>query len=147
MLEGVITGVLELGAAGTVEDGSRRFFLTAAARVTNERDLMQLPVADNVVLADVADVERTLALRNDNVFLNGRRAVRLAMRCPPPVVALHPDDAAALGLGDGTDVAVDGKSAARLIVDPSIPRGHVGASVGRILPRGLSRRVRVEARR
>jgi NADH-quinone oxidoreductase subunit G len=74
----------------------------------------------------------------------GRRPERLAARCPGPRVALHPDDAAALGLSEGVAVSVDGAGPVPLALDPAVPRGHVGASVGRVLPRGLARRVRVE---
>jgi NADH-quinone oxidoreductase subunit G len=75
-----------------------------------------------------------------------RRADRLAQRCPPPVVALNPEDAAALGLSEGAEVSVAGSAPVALKLDASIPRGHVAASAGRVLPRGLLRRVRVEAR-
>jgi len=132
------TPVLTDGVRGPLKGGDPGISVLADIAAPDPRQ-QDAPAGDGLIVLPLHD-----AFAGDEL---GRRAVRLAMRCPPPVVALHPDDAAALGLGDGTDVAVDGKSAARLIVDPSIPRGHVGASVGRILPRGLSRRVRVEARR
>jgi NADH-quinone oxidoreductase subunit G len=75
-----------------------------------------------------------------------RRAHRLAQRCPPPVVVLNPEDAATLGLSEGAEVSVDGSTPAAMRLDASVPRGHVAASAGRVLPRGLSRRVSVEAR-
>jgi NADH-quinone oxidoreductase subunit G len=75
----------------------------------------------------------------------GRRAARLAARCPAPVVLLHPEDAAALGLAAGDPVSVAGGPAAAVALDDALPRGHVAASAGRVLPRGLSGRVRVEA--
>ena len=77
----------------------------------------------------------------------GRRAARLAARCPAPVVLLHPEDAAALGLAAGDPVSVAGGPAAALTLDDTLPRGHVGASAGRVLPRGVPVRVHVEAAR
>jgi NADH-quinone oxidoreductase subunit G len=62
------------------------------------------------------------------------------------VVALHPDDAAALGLEAGATVSVDGAAPRPLTLDPAVPRGHVAASAGRVIPRGLARRVAVESR-
>jgi NADH-quinone oxidoreductase subunit G len=75
----------------------------------------------------------------------GRRAARLAARCPAPVAALHPDDASELGLDEGAPVTVGGAGPVPLTLDESIPRGHVGASAGRLLPRGMAHRVIVEA--
>ena len=74
-----------------------------------------------------------------------RRAARLADRCPAPVVALHPEDAAARGLAAGTPVAVAGAAPVALTLDADVPRGHVAASVGRVLPRGARAPVTVEA--
>jgi NADH-quinone oxidoreductase subunit G len=75
-----------------------------------------------------------------------RRAHRLAQRCPAPVAALHPEDAARLGLAAGAPVSVAGAAPVPLTLDASVPRGHVAASAGRLLPRGSRRRVAVEAR-
>jgi NADH-quinone oxidoreductase subunit G len=74
----------------------------------------------------------------------GRGAARLAARCPSPVVILHPADAEALGLAEGQGVSIAGANAA-LTLSEQVPRGHVAASAARVLPRGLARRVRVEA--
>ncbi|REC58179.1 NADH-quinone oxidoreductase subunit NuoG [Rhodosalinus sediminis] len=74
-----------------------------------------------------------------------RRAARLADRCPAPVVALHPEDAAARGLAAGMPVAVAGAAPVALTLDGDVPRGHVAASVGRVLPRGARAPVTVEA--
>ncbi len=75
----------------------------------------------------------------------GRRAQRLAQRCPAPVIALHPDDATELGLVDGQAVAIDGGEAVPLTLDPAVPKGHVAATAGRLLPRGGGHRAIVEA--
>lgn len=75
-----------------------------------------------------------------------RAAERLMMRAPHHVVMLHPEDAAALSLTAGQALQINGRDCpAPLTLDDAIPRGHVGLSAGAIAPRGLNRRVRVEA--
>nr|WP_201158596.1 NADH-quinone oxidoreductase subunit NuoG [Rhodobaculum claviforme] len=63
-----------------------------------------------------------------------RAGAPLAERAGRPVMRLHPEDAAALGLSEGALATVAG---ARLpvVCDAGLPRGHVG------LPAALSRRV------
>ena len=77
-----------------------------------------------------------------------RAAERLMMRAPPPVAMLHPEDAEALSLAAGEALRIDGRECpAPLTLSDAIPRGHVGLSAGRLAPRCLNRRVRVEAMR
>ena len=74
-----------------------------------------------------------------------RASAPLSERAPPPRLAIHPDDAAALGVSDGTLVRVEGTAAAPLPVslDAALPRGHAALSAGGIAPRGGVRRVRI----
>ncbi|MGE3850923.1 MAG: efflux RND transporter permease subunit, partial [Planctomycetota bacterium] len=64
-------------SVGTVEDSNRRYFIKADAQLHSPDDLLNLPISADLRLRDVANVEEALSLRNDNVFLNGRRAVRI----------------------------------------------------------------------
>ncbi|MCB6179924.1 NADH-quinone oxidoreductase subunit NuoG [Rhodobacter sp. Har01] len=51
----------------------------------------------------------------------------LAARTPGPRVALHPDDAARLGLAEGARLLIDGRPApAPLTLDAAISPGHIG---------------------
>lgn len=75
-----------------------------------------------------------------------RAATRLRERAPAPALRLHPADAAGLGLAAGAPVRLDGRPcAAPVTLDPTVPPGHVAASLGTIVNRGALRRVRVEA--
>ncbi|KIZ47481.1 MULTISPECIES: NADH-quinone oxidoreductase subunit NuoG [Rhodopseudomonas] len=75
-----------------------------------------------------------------------RASALLAARAPAPRLVLHPDDAAALGLGDGCAVLIDGRPCvAPLSLDAGLARGVVAVSVGTAVPRGPLRRVIVEA--
>jgi NADH-quinone oxidoreductase subunit G len=75
-----------------------------------------------------------------------RASALLAARAPAPLLVLHPDDAAELGLAEGAAVLIDGKPCvAPLSLDENLPRGVVAISVGRAVPRGPLRRVTVEA--
>ena len=56
-------------------------------------------------------------------------APALASLIPPPYVALHPDDAAALGVAEGSAVAICGRQAAVKLM-PELPRGVAGVSAG-----------------
>ena len=74
----------------------------------------------------------------------GRHADLLAARCPPPVVAINPEDAARLGLDAGAHVELDGHAApVPLTLDRAVPKGHLAASAGRVLPRAAGARIRV----
>jgi NADH-quinone oxidoreductase subunit G len=74
----------------------------------------------------------------------GRRAEYLSQRCPTAQVMLHPDDADRLHLSAGTAMSVDGAHVdAVLAISDAMPKHHVGLSVGRAAPRGLSRPVKI----
>jgi NADH-quinone oxidoreductase subunit G len=67
-------------------------------------------------------------------------SVILGQRAPDPRLLLHPDDAAALGLGDGAAVLADGRAAPRVTIDAAVPRGHVALTTLRT----DRRRIRLE---
>jgi NADH-quinone oxidoreductase subunit G len=70
----------------------------------------------------------------------------LAARAPGPRLVLNPEDATRLGLSAGDAVLVNGAPCpAPVTLDAGMLPGHVGLSVSLAAPRGLTRRVEVEA--
>jgi NADH-quinone oxidoreductase subunit G len=102
----------------------------------------QNPVAltDATVNVGAEPVSLTLIALHDPFAASetDRASPPLAARAPGPRLVLAPQDAAALGLAEGSAVLVQGALfPAPLTLDPDLPPGHVGLSDARGWPRSL----------